>query len=299
MYSGECDVKKAEECESHILKKYRFVRRFVIGKTELSKNINSYVIGNGGSVLFCGAFHGMERITSMMLYKFLDEVCLEYERDKAFAKSLNRIGLTVIPMVNPDGVEISVHGEASAEMRSEFVSECLAKADVSHQKWQANSRGVDINHNFDAGFNKVKENERSVGILSPSPTRYGGEYPESERETKALCELCRQNEYKIAAALHTQGEEIYYDYGEHTPKESFSIAQKLSELSGYTVSKPTGIAVGGGFKDWFIEEFHRPAFTLEIGKGVNPLSTDVFDSEYPKVSKMLKYILEYTIKKQR
>ncbi len=296
MYTGECDYNKCNEIEKFILNKYGFIRRFVIGKTVLGRMIRAYTIGQGGGVVLCGAFHGMERITAMMLYMFLEEVCEKYECDTKFKKLLQGSGITIVPMMNPDGAEISIHGIKTAKMRAEFVSECLVWAGLPHTKWQANSNGVDLNHNFDAGFKAVKENERKMGIYNPYPTRFGGDYPESERETKALCELCRQNKYKIAAALHTQGEEIYYDYGEHTPKESFSIAQRLSELSGYTVSKPTGIAVGGGFKDWFIEEFHRPAFTFEIGKGVNPLSPDVLGSEYPFVSKMLWYLLEYAIK---
>lgn len=293
MYSGECDVAKSEEIAEHLLNKYRFVRRFVIGKTILSRNIYAYTIGNKGVVLYCGAFHGMERITSMMLYKFIDEVGERMRKDRRLFDAVKRVGLTVVPMVNPDGVEISVNGVRTADKRAEFISECLVRAGVSHRKWQANARGVDINHNFDAGYEKVKANERSMGITAPSPTRYGGEYPESERETKAICKLCRDNNFSIAAALHTQGREIYYYYGENTPKNSFHIAPKMAQLSGYKASQPEGIAVGGGFKDWFIDKLHRPAFTLEIGEGVNPLSPEIFDSEYPRVSKMLWYLLEY------
>ncbi|MBQ8859956.1 MAG: gamma-D-glutamyl-meso-diaminopimelate peptidase [Ruminococcus sp.] len=295
MYSGECDVKKCEKIEKHLLEKYRFVRRFVIGRTYLKRRIIAYSIGKGG-VLCCGAFHGAERITAMMLYKFLDEVCGYMEKDEQFLRIVIQTGLTVIPMVNPDGVEIGANGVHTAGEGSEFVSECLLKAKLPHKKWQANARGVDINHNFNAGFGKVKENERKMGIYSPSPTRYGGEFPESERETASLCELCRENEYKLAVALHSQGREIYYDYGGNTPKESLQIAKNMAQLSGYKVSYPMGIAVGGGFKDWFIEEFSRPAFTIEIGEGENPLSPDIFDIEYPLVSKMLNYLLEYAIK---
>lgn len=296
MYSGECDVRKALELERYLLNKYRFVRRFVIGRTILSRKINAYTIGGKGGVIYCGAFHGAERITSMMLYKFLDEVCERIVQDRRFFDAIKRVGLTVVPMVNPDGVEISINGVSTAGLNSEFVSECLLRAGVLNQKWQANARGVDINHNFDAGFSKVKENEMRMGITKPSHTRYGGEYPESERETVALCDFCRENKYSLAVALHTQGREIYYDYGNNTPSESICIADRMAHLSGYTVSRPEGIAVGGGFKDWFIEKFHRPAFTLEIGEGVNPLSPEIFDSEYPCVSKMLWNLLEYAIK---
>ncbi len=294
MYCGECDVKKAEELERYLLSKYGFIKRFVIGYTHLGRRIVSFSIGSGG-MLCCGAFHGAERITAMMLYKFLDEVCERMENDRSFCDAVNSKGLTIIPMLNPDGVEISANSVHTAGLQSEFVSECLVKACLPHKKWQANARGVDINHNFDAGFYKVKENERKLGIIEPSPTRYGGVCPESERETYALCELCRENNYSVAVALHSQGREIYYDYGQNTPSQSLYLAQNMAKLSGYKVSQPSGIAVGGGFKDWFIEKFHRPAFTFEVGEGENPLPPEVFDSEYPLVSKMLFYLLQYNL----
>lgn len=294
MYCGEFDVKKAEELEKFLLSKYRFLKRFVIGHTILSRRIVSFSIGKGG-ILCCGAFHGAERITAMILYKFLDEVCELMKNDRQFFDAVIHNGLTVVPMVNPDGVEISANSVHTAGLKSEFVSEYLVKAGLPHKKWQANARGVDINHNFDAGFHEVKENERKMGITEPSPTRYGGIYPESERETQALCDLCRDDDYTLAVALHSQGREIYYDYGANTPRQSLYLAQEMAKLSGYRVSQPSGIAVGGGFKDWFIEKFCRPAFTLEVGEGENPLSPDVFDSEYPRVSKMLFYLLQYSL----
>ncbi len=27
----------------------------------------------------------------------------------------------------------------------------------------------------------------------------------------------------------------------------------------------------GGYKDWFIQDFNRPGYTLELGEGQNPL----------------------------
>lgn len=294
MYSAECDVKKALELEKHLIDKYRFLRRFVIARTILDRRIVSFTLGRGG-LLLAGAFHGAERITSMMLYRFLDEVCVRMDNDHSFYNTVVSTGLTVIPMVNPDGVEISCNGVSTAKKNAELVSECLIKSGLHHRKWQANARGVDINHNFNAGYEEVKRKERELGIIAESPTRYGGEYAESERETKALCELCRNNNYTVAIALHSQGREIYYDYGDNTPEISRTLAEQMAHLSGYTVSRPQGVAVGGGFKDWFIERFSRPAFTIEVGKGENPLSPDVFFSEYPLVSKMLNRLLDYAV----
>ncbi|SIF32539.1 Gamma-D-glutamyl-L-diamino acid endopeptidase 1 [Mycobacteroides abscessus subsp. abscessus] len=35
-----------------------------------------------------------------------------------------------------------------------------------------------------------------------------------------------------------------------------------------------------GYKDWFIKEFQRPGFTIELGKGINPLPLSQFDEIY-------------------
>ncbi len=262
----------------------------------LGRKITAYTLGAQGGLLLCGAFHGMERVTASVLYRFLDDLCCEYEKNSEFQKALEHTGVTIVPMINPDGVEISVHGEHTAKHLKPCVAECLKREGIPHTRWQANAKGVDINHNFDADFYTVKQNERAMGIMFPSSTRYGGEYPESEKETKALCEFCRQQNFSLAVALHSQGREIYYDFGRNTPSESLRIANELSVLSGYTVSHPEGIAVGGGFKDWFIEHFHRPAFTLEIGIGQNPLPRGIVESEYPFVSKMLWHLIKYAIK---
>ncbi len=296
MYYSECDTKKCKELENSILSAYKNIKKFVIAKTTLCRDINAYAVGKVGGVLLCGAFHGMERLTSEILYRFLDDVCKKMEEDSDMCKKIEKTGLTIVPMVNPDGVEISVNGVQTAGALSELVSESLIKAGIPYNKWQANAKGVDINHNFDAGYEKVKENEKKMGINAASPTRYGGEYAESEKETKALCELCRMYDFSIAVALHTQGREIYYDFSDNTPKESLRLANAMSDLSGYAVSHPNGIAIGGGFKDWFIESFRRPAFTLEVGLGENPLEPYVAVTEYERVSKMLWYLLDYATK---
>ena len=45
----------------------------------------------------------------------------------------------------------------------------------------------------------------------------------------------------------------------------------MAKASGYCMAEPEALASLGGFKDWFIDYFHRPAFTIEAGKGKNPL----------------------------
>ena len=121
----------------------------------------------------------------------------------------------------------------------------------------------------------------------PGARQYCGPSPESEPETRAVTDVCRRYELRHVVALHSQGEEIYWQYGEHTPAQSRMIAQVLGSASGYAVTDPTGMASPGGFKDWFISCFHRPGFTIELGRGVNPLPLKDFEPLYKKAREML------------
>ena len=87
--------------------------------------------------------------------------------------------------------------------------------------------------------------------------------------------------------FHSQGEEIYYEYGKNTPEKSYTVAQILAGVSEYTLVKNEGHAASGGLKDWFIEEFKKPAFTVEIGKGENPLPVNQLDEIYERLETLL------------
>ena len=65
------------------------------------------------------------------------------------------------------------------------------------------------------------------------------------------------------------------------------MAEIMATASGYALDVPSPIAVSGGFKDWFIEEFGRPGFTVEIGKGKNPLPAEDSERIYSELREML------------
>ena len=154
-------------------------------------------------------------------------------------------------------------------------------------KWQANARGVDLNHNYDAGFLEYKLIERENGIVAGS-TRYSGEAPFSEPESGALANFIRfDDSIKMILTLHSAGEVIYYSSGGYVPEGAGSIAKKLSKLSGYDLSCPSGSAAFGGLTDWFIKEFNRPSFTIECGKGETPLPVASYYKVYAQIREML------------
>lgn len=238
-----------------------------------------------GRVLFAAAFHGQEWITSLVILRFLEELCYCLQHGLSMEsvdvrRALAGRTLIVVPQVNPDGVEIALNGSKTA---GEYAALVRTLGGDEQGLWQANARGVDINHNFDAGFDTVCADMPTA----PAPRRFRGEKPESESETKLLCALCRRISFRHVTALHTQGEEIYWQYGEHTPAASRMMAEIMASAAGYITKTPSGSAAFGGFKDWFIDTFHRPGFTIELGRGINPLPLTDFADISMKVREML------------
>jgi g-D-glutamyl-meso-diaminopimelate peptidase len=282
--------KNVEDMIFSLCARYSFLKLKIIGKSELNKNIYSLYLGeNDKKILYMGAFHGQEWMTSLIILKFIEGICECYRMGGSFCDiSIDRIfddvGLIFVPIVNPDGVDIALFGESATGKYKNLAKE-ISGGDYSD--WNANARGVDINHNFDAGFCKLREIEREAGINGPSKRRFGGEYPESESETRAISHLCRDVNLKHALCFHSQGEEIFYEYGENTSPESYAMARVLSLSSGYSLVKQGGLASHGGCKDFIIDKLKKPAFTIEIGKGKNPLPLDDFDSIYSKIAEML------------
>ncbi|MBE6727108.1 MAG: gamma-D-glutamyl-meso-diaminopimelate peptidase [Ruminococcaceae bacterium] len=271
-------------------KKYPLLNISYIGKSCAGRDIPAVKIGKSQEyALIAAAFHGTEYITETVLLRFIESLCKALQNDESIAgfnarKAMFGRGVIFVPCVNPDGCEIVLHGSSAAGFMAENV---LRIAGGNLKKWNANLRGVDINHNFDADWEKLRKMECEAGITGPALTRFGGFRAESEPETLALTTLCRTKRIRHVAALHSQGQEIYWKYGDYEPARSRKMAEIMATTSGYMLSEPKGLAVGGGFKDWFIKEFNRPGFTVEMGKGENPLPIETAKEIYERLEEML------------
>ena len=275
--------------------KYSFLKLSYIGKSLLGKPISMITIGDESAkkgVMYVSTHHAMENICTHLMVKFIEEYaeCISNGR---YAYGINTRVLhkmrqiRVVPMLNPDGVEYRLCGvDESNPLRERLIKYNMGSEDFTH--WSANGRGVDLNHNYDAYFEEYKKLE-SDNNLTPGKTKYSGEAPESENETAALASYIRFNEDKINGLLtfHTQGEEIFYrSRGKEAPKSSF-IASRLSKMTGYALSEAEGMASYGGLTDWFIKEFNKPSFTLECGRGINPLDISLAENIYFKLRETL------------
>lgn len=284
------DYLSLRKVTKQLCERYDFLKEVRLGSSCAGREIFGLRIGKGAQyALIAAAFHGSEYIGENITLFFAEELCRALEENGNIAgmnarRALFGRGVILVPCVNPDGCEIAIRGRNACGPLAAAI-ERLCHGDFLH--WNANLRGVDINHNFNAGWKELHERERKSGILGPAPTRFGGPRPESEPETVALTELCRSGRIRHAVALHTQGEVIYWSYGKNRPPKSERMAEILATSSGYALDVPTGLAAGGGFKDWFIEEIGRPAFTVEMGLGENPLPIEDAYTIYDRLREML------------
>lgn len=286
----EYDYKGLNEIIRSLSAEFQFLSVGSIGKTVFGRDIKALTLGSTDDcVLYTAAIHGSERITATVLLRFVAELCEALKNGGKIAdvdarRALNGKGVIFVPMCNPDGCEISLKGAAGCGTHAGRIYK-LCGGDFEH--WNANLRGVDLNHNFDAGWESLHKSEQDQGYYGPGPTRYGGTKPHSEPETAALVNLCRNFNIRHVMCFHSQGEVIYWDYNGIDTYRGQKMAEIFAASSGYALDVPTGLAYGGGFKDWFIEEFHRPGFTVEIGLGSNPLPASDGEKIYGQIEEML------------
>lgn len=264
-----------------------------LGCSILGREIPLLTFGAGPrKILYVGTHHGMEWMTTTILLRFCEDLLLAKQNGKAvYSLCPDRFWeshtLYVLPMLNPDGVEYQLHG---VDPENPLYQRLLTMngGSRSFSSWQANARGVDLNHNYDAGFSAYKQMEMENGIYGGAPSKYSGEAPESEPEVAYLCSFIRfQTDLRAVLTLHTQGEEIYYRSEGKAPPISRNVARKMSLLSGYRLAEASGSAAFGGLTDWCIQKQGLPSFTLECGKGKNPLPLTAFFPIYSNLRELL------------
>jgi len=183
-------------------------------------------------------------------------------------------------MVNPDGVDLVLNGLSPSNPYYNNLLQWNQTGQPFSEVWNANIRGVDLNRNYPASWEEAKAQEASLGIYGPGPTRYGGPSPLSEPESIAMVNFTRQHNFRMVLAYHSQGKVIYWNYLNLAPQVSLTIANIFSRVSGYAVADVPIVAAYAGYKDWFIKEYRRPGFTIEVGLGKKPLPISQFNTIY-------------------
>lgn len=266
--------------------RYPFLETGSIGNSILGRNLYYIKLGNGpNKVFYNGAHHALEWITSPLLMNFSEDFLKAYVEGKSIkGYNINNIWnqstVYIVPMVNPDGVNLVING---LNRNNPYYENLIIWNDGStdfSNTWQANIRGIDLNHNYDALWEEYKAVAAQLGYDSPGPTRYPGPSSESEPESRAVANFTRSNNFRLVLSYHSQGEVIYWNFENLAPPEARNIGELFSRVSGYSLEETYDLASYAGYKDWFIQEYRRPGYTIEVGKDKNPLPITQFDKIY-------------------
>lgn len=269
--------------------RYPFTETGSAGESIMGRSLSYMKIGAGAKEVFANAsHHANEWITTPILLKFAEDYLkaisengsIEGENAQDLYESKS---LYLIPLVNPDGVDL-VTGALAADNEYYIAARSIAAEYPSipfPDGWKANIAGTDLNLNYPAGWQTAREIKASQGFISPAPRDFVGTAPLSALESRAVYNFTTAHNFALTLSYHTQGEVIYWKYLDYQPPRAEEIGRSLSLASGYLLETTPYASGFAGYKDWYISFFNRPGYTVEAGRGENPLPISDFPEIFP------------------
>ena len=260
-----------------------------IGQTVDGNKLYDFRVGNPAAerhLLVFGGIHAREYITAQLVMRQLVQLLSDQSTNGSYENTavrelLSNTEIHFIPMANPDGISISQLGLEG--LRTEAVRETVrqialkdgkALTETYLRQWKSNANGVDLNRNFDALWESYNDH-----LGHASADHYKGTAPECELESKALADLTRQFQFDATLSYHTQGEVIYWNFGQEGELKDMTLllANRVSELTGYRLDGNFRALDTAGYKDWAISKMGIPSLTIEAGHGGNPVNPAQMD----------------------
>lgn len=238
---------------------------FSIGETADHRQIYCLRIGKPEAertLLIQGAMHGREWKNTQLLLMMAERFMQKHREDILwegipYRQLLRHFTIYIVPMLNPDGVQISQFGREGITdpgLWAEIAKQL--KPSETGRYWKANALGVDLNRNYESGFGGGDSRDEAGGACYP------GEMAGSEQETRALIKLLEETHPDLVVNYHSAGQEIFY-------RRYFTGLEHISRQTGYPLVQET-MAPYGSLGDWLTEQ-KIDWCTLETGIGRAPV----------------------------
>lgn len=246
-----------------IKESFDFVSITSIGKGWCKRSIYSLSIGEGeSSVLFLSDFSDTAGITSEILLTFFERLCVAYKNDlKISAVKIRSIlreqKIVIVPITNPDGLEISCSDGENALCYKGLVQRA---ADNNFSEWISNARGVEIGKNFPYRFSDTKSIMKNSSAFG-----YKGPFEASELETQAIISFCKAINPKYAITLSCSGEYISCQCSK-CASDCAMMTQVFKSVSGLPIKRIKPCEAYGSFGGWFSKSFSAPSFCFSVSK---------------------------------
>ena len=278
----------AKLCEETILalvERYPFLRSEVLTTTAFGRPVRTLVIGTGDrKVLYSAAHHANEWITTPVILKFVEELAQALENNGRLygvpAETITKVAtIYTVPMVDPDGVDLVTGATPVGSLEYEMahrIGDNFPEIPFP-EGWKANLLGVDLNLQYPAGWLQAREIKFSQGYDRPAPRDFVGRAPLNQRESLALANFTEAIDPALVLAYHTQGQVIYWQFRDYEVPGAKALGEEFARLSGYALEDTPYESAFAGYKDWFIQNFRRPGYTVEVGLGENPLPIEQFE----------------------
>lgn len=245
------------------------IRTRSIGESVEGRPLLLLELGNGKRRIFLnGAVHAREYISTTYLMYMIDRYAYAYATEGAWdgydlKKLLDQVTFCIVPMVNPDGVNLVQNGLASVK-NPEAAAKIAAdpRDPTGYASWKANVRGVDLNRNYPARWNA------GTKVAAPSYSLFKGQTPLSEPETKAIDNYLNSAMCWAFISFHSMGEGVYgWDdpRGTYYP-QVYSMVSRIMKASGFVKLTDTEDTSYGTFAGYVRKTFLKPALTIELCK---------------------------------
>ena len=237
-----------------------------IGKTPEGRDIILLRVGTGEKkILMSAAMHAREYIAATHAMKSLDEMLFAHANNASIdgydvKTLLKNTTYYIVPMLNPDGINVVINGINSSSNASILNSMNWVKEKPLSLK--ANTRGVDLNRNFPERWSNWTK-----GQSGPASELYKGPSAASEPETQAIVNLVENNTFSFSLSFHAKGQILYWIEQENRSwgQDYKFVIDKVSASTGYSLvdDTSTGSSYGANMSTYVLAN-KIPFITVEL-----------------------------------